>query len=335
MKIYDVGIIGLGCMGRNMLTSMAEHDRFQVLWGWDPSVESSAAAKAQQPDLQIFQGPDEVIAHDQVDLVYIAAPPLNHKAYVLKTIAAGKPVYCEKPLGVDIFESRRLVTAMEDSGLANIINFNLATALSTTIVKKQLDTGQLGPVAGITINLHVPQWPRAFQSSAGWLKGRTQGGYCREVFSHWIYLTRRLLGDGTLKHANTHFPTDSTLCETFVQAELDFGGVPVYLSGITGGAGPVGVEYTLWAEKKSFRLSSGGRFQSSDGSDWSDVPIPSQEKDRTDAHRGLDAVVRALEGDTRAMPNMVDGLAVQELVEGILLPPNQGTAPGQSSAEYR
>ena len=150
--------------------------------------------------------------------------------------------------------------------------------LRLTIVKKQLDTGQLGPVAGITINLHVPQWPRAFQSSAGWLKGRTQGGYCREVFSHWIYLTRRLLGDGTLKHANTHFPTDSTLCETFVQAELDFGGVPVYLSGITGGAGPVGVEYTLWAEKKSFRLSSGGRFQSSDGSDWSDVPIPSQEK---------------------------------------------------------
>ena len=70
-------------------------------------------------------------------------------------------------------------------------------------------------------------------------------------------------------------------------------------------------------------------------SDWSDVPIPSQEKDPTDAHRGLDAVVRALEGDTRAMPNMVDGLAVQELVEGILLPPNQGTAPGQSSAEYR
>jgi len=52
-----------------------------------------------------------------------------------------------------------------------------------SVFKEQLDAGRLGQVAGISINLHVPQWPRAFQASAGWLKGRTQGGYCREVFS--------------------------------------------------------------------------------------------------------------------------------------------------------
>ena len=318
MKVYGVGIIGLGFMGRNMMTSMAEHDRFQVICGWDPSAESTESAQEQLPDISILQGAEAVITHEEVDLVYIAAPPLNHKEYALKSIAAEKPVYCEKPLGVDIAESRQLVAAVEDSGVANIINFNFATALSATIVKEQLDAGRLGPVAGISINLHVPQWPRAFQVSAGWLKGRAQGGYCREVFSHWIYLTRRLLGDGTLKHTDTHYPADRTLCETFVQAELDFGGVPVYLSGITGGAGPVGVEYTLWAEEKSLRLSSGGSFQSSDGSEWSDEPIPTQEKDRKDVHRGLDAVIRVLEGDKKAMPNMVDGLAVQELVEGIL-----------------
>jgi len=318
MKVYGVGIIGLGFMGRSMLASMAEHDRFRVVCGWDPSAESTESAKEQHPAINILRGPEVVISHEEVDLVYIAAPPLNHKEYTLKTIAAQKPVYCEKPLGVDIAGSRQLVAAVEDSGLANIINFNLATALSATMVKEQLAAGRLGPVAGISINLHVSQWPRAFQVSAGWLKGRTQGGYCREVFSHWIYLTRRLLGDGTLKHTNTHYPADRTLCETFVQAELNFGGVPVYLSGITGGAGPVGVEYTLWAEDKSLRLSSGGSFQSSDGSDWSDEPIPTQEKDRKDVHRGLDAVIRVLEGDKRAMPNMVDGLAVQELVEGIL-----------------
>ncbi len=318
MKVYGVGIIGMGIMGRNMLTSMAEHDRFRVVCGWDPSAQSTESAQEQQPGISIFQGQEAVIAHEDVDLVYIAAPPLNHKEYTLKTIAAKKPVYCEKPLGVDISESRHLVAAVEDSGVANIINFNLASALSATMVKEQLDAGRLGQLAGISINLHVSQWPRAFQVSAGWLKGRAQGGYCREVFSHWIYFTRRLLGNGILKHTNIHYPDESTSSETFVQAELDFGGVPVYLSGINGGAGPVGVEYTLWAEKKSFRLSSGGSFQSSDGSDWSDEPIPPQAKDRQDALRGLDAVIRVLEGDKRAMPNMVDGLAVQELVEGIL-----------------
>jgi len=318
MKIYGVGIIGLGIMGRTMMTSMAEHDRFQVICGWDPSAESIQSAKELQPDISILPEAEAVIIHEEVDLVYIAAPPLNHKAYALKTLAAKKPVYCEKPLGVDIAESRHLVAAAEESGVANIVNFNLATALNATIVKEQLDDGRLGPVAGININLHVSQWPRAFQVAAGWLKARAQGGYCREVFSHWIYFTRRLLGDGILKHTSIHYSADITLCETFVQAELNFGGVPVYLSGVTGGAGPVGVEYTLWAEKKSFRLSSGGSFQSTAGSEWSDEPIPSQVEDRKDVLRGLDAVVCVLEGDKMAMPNMVDGLAVQELVEGIL-----------------
>ena len=318
MKIYGVGIIGLGIMGRNMLASMAEHDRFRVVCGWDPSAESTELAKEQQPDISILRSQEAVISHEEVDLVYIAAPPLNHKEHALKTMAAGKPIYCEKPLGVDISDSRNLVAAVEGSGVANIINFNLATALSATIAKNQLNAGHLGKVAGISINLHVSQWPRPFQLSAGWLKGRAQGGYCREVFSHWIYFTRRLLGDGNLNYANTHYQADKSLCETFVQAELEFGGVPVYLNGITGGAGPVGVEYTLWAEKKSLRLSSGGSFQSSDGSDWSDEPIPFLEKDRKDVHRGLDAVIRVLEGDKKAMPNMADGLAVQELVEGIL-----------------
>ena len=305
-------------MGRSMLASMAEHDRFRVVCGWDPRIESSDSAKKQHPALNILQGPDAVIANEEVDLVYIAAPPLNHKEYALKTVAAGKPVYCEKPLGVDIAESRQLVADVDKAGVAAIVNFNLATALDATIVKEQLTAGQLGPVAGININLHVPQWPRAFQVSAGWLKGSKQGGYCREVFSHWIYFTRRLLGDGKLKHACTRYPTDRTLCETFVQAELDFSGVPVYLCGITGGAGPVGVEYTLWAEKKSFRLSSGGSLQFSAGSVWSDEPIAPREKEKKDAHRALDAVVRVLEGDDKAMPGFADGLAVQELVEGIL-----------------
>ena len=318
MKVYGVGIIGMGYMGLNMLADMAEHDRFRVVCGWDPRIESNDSAKKQHPALNILQGPDAVIAHAEVDLVYIASPPLNHKEYTLQTIFAGKAVYCEKPLGVDIAESRQLVEIVEKSEIAAIVNFNLATALDATIVKEQLTAGQLGPVAGISINLHVPQWPRDFQVSAGWLKSRKQGGYCREVFSHWIYLTRRLLGEGSLKHSNIHYPAEGSLCENFVQAELNFSGVPVYLCGITGGAGPVGVEYTLWAEKKSFRLSSGGSLQFSAGSVWSDEPIAPREKEKKDAHRALDAVVRVLEGDDKAMPGFADGLAVQELVEGIL-----------------
>jgi len=304
------------------MASMAKHDRFRVISGWDPAKESCSTAKAQQPAMRIADAAEAIITDAKVDLVYVAGPPQTHRTYILKTLSAGKPIYCEKPLGINIAESRDLVKQIARSGLPNIINFNHGGALSATIVKEQYGAGQLGRVAGISMNLHVPQWPRAFQVAAGWLKGREQGGYCREVFSHWIYLTRRILGDGILKRANAHYPSEKKSCETFVQAELDFGGIPVSLCGITGGTGPVGVEYTFWAEKKSFRLTSGGGFVSTMGAEWTDETIPAHEKDRKDDQRVLDAVVRVLEGEKSAMPDMRDGLAVQEIVEGILLSNN-------------
>jgi predicted dehydrogenase len=318
MKKFKVGIIGMGGMGRQMMASMAKHHRFCVVSGWDPAKESCSTAKILQSDMSIADSPEAVVADGKVDLIYIASPPKTHRPYIIETLSEKKPIYCEKPLGVDIAESRDLVKQVADSGLPNIINFNHAGALSATIVKAQYDAGQLGRAAGISMNLHVPQWPRAFQTAAGWLKGREQGGYCREVFSHWIYLTRMILGDGILKRANAHYPPDGTSCETFVQAELDFGGVPVSLSGITGGVGPVGVEYTLWGEKKSFRLTSGGGFISATGDGWKNEPIPKQETNRKDDQRVLDAVARVLEGEKNAMPDMRDGLVVQEIVEGIL-----------------
>ncbi|PZS30305.1 MAG: hypothetical protein DLM58_13890 [Pseudonocardiales bacterium] len=39
-----------------------------------------------------------------------------------------------------------------------------------------------------------PEWPRAFQADARWLADRAQGGFVREVLSHFIYLTDRLVG---------------------------------------------------------------------------------------------------------------------------------------------
>ncbi|MCH8809412.1 MAG: Gfo/Idh/MocA family oxidoreductase, partial [Proteobacteria bacterium] len=57
------------------------------------------------------------------EVVYIACPPAAHKEYALAAIEAGKTVFCEKPLGVDVAESRALVARVEESGTPNAVNF--------------------------------------------------------------------------------------------------------------------------------------------------------------------------------------------------------------------
>ena len=104
---YKVGIIGLGIMGRRMLEHMERHAAFSPALLWDPSSEACQSALELSSEAQIAGSPEEVIAG--VDLVYLACPPVPRKAYALDAAAVGKAVFLEKPLGIDIDESRDLV----------------------------------------------------------------------------------------------------------------------------------------------------------------------------------------------------------------------------------
>jgi len=121
--IHKIGIIGLGVVGQRTLANMSAHERFAVTRAWDPDPAPCAQVAADYGALEIGAGPDDVIAAPNVDAVYIASPPAHHRDYVLAAIAAGKPIFCEKPLGIDVAQSRDLVERVEGSGLGAAVNF--------------------------------------------------------------------------------------------------------------------------------------------------------------------------------------------------------------------
>lgn len=318
MNPFNVGIIGLGGMGRVMLVDMLKHDKFAVSVAWDPNDEVCEVVRTQNPDLRIATDASDLINDDAIDLLYVASPPNTHREYFLAAITAGVAVLCEKPFGVDVAESEDLLERIEGAGLPNAINFNHGNALGSTHIEKQLQDGAIGNVAGVDVFIHLTQWPRDFQKTATWLAGREQGGFTREMLSHWLYLTRRLFGDGTVVRAHVTYPDDGISAETSLTAELDFGGVPLYIKAAIGGAGPVGTEYTVWGSKTSYRLHSGGRISSSDGGDWTGEFTDLEDIGSIDRRRNLDGVAARLTGAPSAMPDAADGFAVQKLIETIL-----------------
>ncbi len=313
-----IAFIGLGIMGHRMLTNMTAHGGFTLLGGWDPSPAAAARTRAAFPDLPIAETAGALIADPSADVVYIACPPGAHRVQALAAMDAGKAVFCEKPLGVDLADSREMVARAEAAGAKNAVNFPFADAQAVNAMQAALESGAVGAVAGADVRLHFARWPRAWQADAAWLAERAEGGFVREVYSHFAYLTQRLLGPAKLVHASVRYPADPALCETHFLARFDCDGVPVSVAGSSGGVGPDRIEYTLWGAKTSYRLWDWNRLQSTTGSEWRDE-LTGIEDPRQDGYRRMLDNFRAfLAGEPNTMPSFREALAVQELVEGIL-----------------
>ena len=254
-------------------------------------------------------------------MVYIACPPLWHREYVDLAIDAGKPVFCEKPLGVDVADSRAMVEKVEASGVINAVNFPFGRAAAVGILRTELTSEALGPIAGVDARFHFSSWPRDWQMDAAeWLSLREQGGFTREVISHYAFLIERLFGPARLVDASMRYPDgpEGKIAESHMHGLLDCSGTPVYITGTVGGAGPDLVEFTVWGAKRSYRLYDWNRLRSSDGSDWQEALVHIDDPRKDGYVRMLDNFLALLEGRPNTMPTFREALSVQELIESIL-----------------
>jgi predicted dehydrogenase len=312
-----IAIIGLGVMGHRMLDNMASHGGFNLVSAWDPNAEACREV-ADTYAIAIADEPFSMIKDPATDMIYIASPPTAHLDYAIAAADAGKIIYCEKPLGTDVLKSRALVAHIEAAGVANAVNFSLASARAATYIGARLVDGTIGDVAGIDVRLHFTKWPRDWQATATWLAERAEGGFVREAFSHYAFLIERLFGAADLIDSSVLYPDDLRLCETHFFARLDCRGVPVSAACGSGGVGTDRVEFTVWGSKASYRLWDWNKLKSSTGDAWVDE-LTGVADPRLDGYRlTLDNVLEMANGRLHTMPDAAAALSVQELVENIL-----------------
>jgi predicted dehydrogenase len=310
-------IIGLGIMGRRMLEHMAHHPRFDPVLLWDPDPEACTVAKQMAPQARITATAEEAI--EAADCVYLACPPLPRAAYARRAAHLGKPLFLEKPLGVDVIESRRLADDLEAAGVPVAINFTQAAGDALARVIAARDSGALGAPAGVDIIVTYPQWPRQWQVAADWLRFRAEGGFTREVISHFIFFTERVIGPTRVVWARPSYPADPALCETHLLARLENAeGVPVTVLGSVGGAQPDRQEVTVKGTAQSHRISEFSYHAVSDGGPF--VQTHGEFEDRRVVALkaqldGLDAMVR---GEAHPLATLREALGVQECVETML-----------------
>jgi len=315
--VHRIGIIGLGTVGARFVDQFNLHDDFDLVAAWDPD---RGACATHCDRVAIVDDAAAVIA--LVDAVYIAVPPLFHREYVAACVAADVAVFCEKPLGIDVAESRALVELVATSGVPAGVNFVFSASPSAVELAERIQQGTIGDIVRGDLRLHFAEWPRAWHAKAQWLKLRDQGGWIREVVSHFLFVANRVLGPLTLDHAIVTFPdgADGQLSEIDALARLSTpNGTPLVMIGTGEGVGPDVVDLTIRGTIGSLRLVDWYHLQSSDGGDWQDLLGTDRVELGANAYISqLNELSKMLSGDPHSIATFAEALAVQELVEQML-----------------
>lgn len=305
-----LAVIGLGVIGRRMLEQAALVPGLRVRAAWDLDEQACQRAQADFPGTVIAPDAQSLVARADVDVVYVGTPPAFHRQYSLMAAAMGKRVFCEKPLTAHLDDAHRLVAELAEHGTPNAVNFVYASAPSADYLQRRLDAGDLGPVQSIEMRVFFARWPRDWQAGAApWLAGSAQGGFTREVLSHFVFLSLRLFGPATAERVAIERAPGQA--ETRLRARLHHAAVTVEIDAAVQGE---------IADDNAFELV--GRQDRAALRRWAHLEHGGHTSDRIDAlPLTLDALAALVEGRTdTGLASVDEGLAVVRIIEALLAP---------------
>ncbi len=315
--MLKLGIIGAGIMGERLLRAAAEHaaEVVEVSGVWDQE-QAALDRVGATGGVRTAGSADEVI--QGADCVYIATPPASHLDYAGRALAAGKAVFLEKPLAVDLAAAEAFVRRHGGDRVA--VNFPMASSPAVETLRDWIDEGAVGAARGFSIEVAFARWPRSWQEgAASWLAGRAEGGFTREVVSHFLFLSRRLLGPLSLLRGRAEFGPEGT--ERQIEARIDAGGLKGTVQGAVGTTAEDDTNRWTLRGVGAIRLRnwSIAERERPDGTWVADPSAMPNEKARPLVlRRQLEQVACMTRGEPHRLARLDEALEVQAVVEGIL-----------------
>ncbi len=179
-----LGLLGCGGRGRSVMSSFLEHTPAVLTAIGDLFPDQLESGKARLDEVsakfgkpavdpaRLFKGLrayEALFASKDVDAVYIATPPWFHPEHLEAAIAAGKHIYLEKPVAVDVPGAKKVVTLGERARarkLSLAVGFQIRHASPYVELARRIHEGQIGaPVTGqihyFASAIRRPDFPQA------------------------------------------------------------------------------------------------------------------------------------------------------------------------------
>lgn len=192
MKIYRLGVLGFGTIGRVHAYAVSAlpyyYDMpFGVKLGgvYNRTFEKAQNAAEKMGFEFAARTPEEIIERPDIDAVSICLPNHQHEKYAVMALEAGKHLYCEKPIATSHAEALRIKAAADKAGTVAQMVFNNRHFPAVMRAKQLVDAGRLGQLYSFSVTYN-----HASNIDAG--KAYT-----------WRF-SRELSGSGTLADMGSH-----------------------------------------------------------------------------------------------------------------------------------
>jgi myo-inositol 2-dehydrogenase/D-chiro-inositol 1-dehydrogenase len=191
--VVRLGIVGCGAIAVSVhLRNARRMPGVTVTAVADPSRDARVAAARLAPAAVQLPSAEDVVGRADVDAVVVTTPSATHTEVALATLAAGKHLYLEKPVGVSESDAERLAALAADARRVVAVGFNRRFHPAVAAARRRLARGELGRVVSVNTTFEEPM---AEGTMPVWKRRRaTGGGAPLDLASHHVDLARHLLG---------------------------------------------------------------------------------------------------------------------------------------------
>lgn len=192
-----IGLIGSGNFARNtILPNLTKIDDFELV-GLSTSGSISAGQTIKKYNFKYSTTDYKKLLEDKdIDLIIIATPHNTHAKFAIEALDAGKHVYVEKPLAINMEQLEQVKEAYERNSQHLIVGFNRRFSPFAKWIKEQLQTDKFTTLIQYTINAgEIPKDHWINEPTVG--GGRIIGEVC-----HFIDFCRYLTGS-KIKNVST------------------------------------------------------------------------------------------------------------------------------------
>lgn len=200
MTEIGIGILGGGYMGKAHAVAMSAvgavfdttlRPRLEMV-----CASSAASAERYRAAYGFARATDDwrVLVDDpKVEAIVIATPQATHRAAAEAAFALGKPVFCEKPLGGSLEDSRAMVAAAQASGCVNMVGFNYIRTPASQYARRLIASGEIGDITWFR-GEHTEDFYADPKTPANWRTSGMANGTMGDLAPHMINGALALVG---------------------------------------------------------------------------------------------------------------------------------------------
>ena len=192
MEQKKLGICLIGCGRAGMIHARNYKNKVENarMVACVDAVEAAAKAAAEEMGItKYYTDYHEILNDPEVDAVVVVAPTDLHKQIVIDCAAAGKHIFCEKPMAMTVEECDEMIEACDKAGVKLQIGFMRRFDASFREAKRLVESGAIGDLVQIHSNTRGPSKPRPWMYDI-----KMSNGILAEVNSHDIDAVRWIAG---------------------------------------------------------------------------------------------------------------------------------------------